>query len=154
MGFSQWRILFSSWSFSDHQSPASTSSSSFFTLSYNLQNPKRILPSLSFSHGVGVSVSRGGRSDGGEAGDGRVLRDRDRWVRDSRHRRVDGVRDPRLEEEIVGGSSSGVGGEQRDEAAEVRGDTEFSRYSCLLSEERVSPRRQSNEDPCLSSYHT
>ena len=38
MGFSQWRILFSSWSFSDHQSPASTSSSSFFTLSYNLRS--------------------------------------------------------------------------------------------------------------------
>ena len=33
----------------NHQSPASTSSSSFFTLSYNLQNPKRILPSLSLS---------------------------------------------------------------------------------------------------------
>ncbi|XP_056863527.1 uncharacterized protein LOC108839850 isoform X1 [Raphanus sativus] len=38
--------------------------------------------------------------------------------------RVDGVRDLDLEEEIIGSSS--CGGEQRDEAAVVRGDIEFS----------------------------
>ncbi|KAL0853391.1 hypothetical protein Bca101_058543 [Brassica carinata] len=56
-----------------------------------------------------------------EARDGRVLRngDGDGGIRDSCHPRVDGVRYPALEEEIVGSSS--CGGEQRDEAAEFVG---------------------------------
>ncbi|KAJ0238998.1 Tubulin/FtsZ [Hirschfeldia incana] len=58
--------------------------------------------------------------------DGRVLRNGDGEIRDSCYQRVDGVRDPGLEEEIVGSSS--YGGEQRDEAAEVRGDIEFAGY--------------------------
>ncbi|KAL0695644.1 hypothetical protein Bca4012_062824 [Brassica carinata] len=77
-----------------------------------------------------VHVSRGGRSDSGEARDDRVLRDGDGGIRDSCHRRVDGVRDPGLEEEIVGSSS--CGGEQRDEAAEIRGDIEFTGYRCVF----------------------
>ncbi|KAL0724150.1 hypothetical protein Bca4012_038749 [Brassica carinata] len=42
-----------------------------------------------------------------------------RTIRDSCHPRVDGVRDPGLEEEIIGSSS--CGGEQQDEAEEFVG---------------------------------
>ena len=56
-----------------------------------------------FNYGVCVSIPRGGRFDGGEAGDGGVLRERDRRIGDSRDRRVDGGRDSGVEEEIDGG---------------------------------------------------
>ncbi|KAJ4909898.1 Uncharacterized protein Rs2_04519 [Raphanus sativus] len=84
------------------------------------------LPSSSRPVVFGVPVSRGGRSTVRKPE--MVELYETETVESTIRPRVDGVRDLDLEEEIIGSSSSG--GEERDEAAVVRGDIEFSGCLC------------------------